>query len=207
VNTYVTTKISYANMLADICDRLPGADVDTVTRALGADTRIGGKYLKGAMGYGGPCFPRDNVAFGKLAAKIGARADIALAADAINHHQVGRVTSLVKTHLDSSREVAVLGMAYKPDTPVVEESQGVMIARDLSNQGCSVVVYDPLAMEGARWDLEDALRNASTIVIATPSKEYAQAADRLKRAGTTVIDCWRVLDDAGEANLVHVGRG
>jgi UDPglucose 6-dehydrogenase len=217
VNTYVTTKISFANMLAEMCEKLPGADVQVVTQALGKDTRIGSKYLQGALGFGGPCFPRDNVAFGKLAAKIGARADIALAADAINHHQVGRVTSLVKTHLDSSREVAVLGMAYKPDTPVVEESQGVMIARDLSNQGCSVVVYDPLAMEGARWglkdsvryaqDLEDALRNASTIVIATPSKEYAQAADRLKRAGTTVIDCWRVLDDAGEANLVHVGRG
>src|SRR5260370_4578130 len=58
VNSYVTTKISYANMLADICDRLPRADLDAVTKALGADTRIGPKYLKGAMSYGGPCFPR-----------------------------------------------------------------------------------------------------------------------------------------------------
>ncbi len=64
VNTFVTTKISYANMLADICDRLPGADVDVVTNAVGMDSRIGRKYLKGALGYGGPCFPRDNVAFG-----------------------------------------------------------------------------------------------------------------------------------------------
>src|SRR5262245_10730941 len=64
VNTFVTTKISYANMLADICDRLPGADVDVVTNAVGLDSRIGRKYLKGALGYGGPCFPRDNIAFG-----------------------------------------------------------------------------------------------------------------------------------------------
>lgn len=108
-------------------------------------------------------------------------------------------------------------MAYKPDTPVVEESQGVMIAHDLAAQGVSVVVYDPLAMEGARWalkdnvryaqGLEDAVRNASTIVIATPSKEYAEAAAILARPGVTVIDCWRVLGAEPGANVVHVGRG
>src|SRR4029078_12800389 len=79
VNTYVTTKISYANMLADICDRLPGSDVDVVTKALGADTRIGVKYLKGAMGYGGPCFPRGNVAFAARAPHSSAPADLASA--------------------------------------------------------------------------------------------------------------------------------
>ena len=63
VNTYVTMKISYANRLADMCERLPGADVDAVTGALGLDTRIGRKYLRGAIAYGGPCFPRDNKAF------------------------------------------------------------------------------------------------------------------------------------------------
>src|SRR5262249_2828965 len=62
VNTYVTTKISYANMLAEMCDRLPGADVDVVSAAVGSDSRIGSKYIKGAIGYGGPCFPRDNKA-------------------------------------------------------------------------------------------------------------------------------------------------
>ena len=70
VNTYVTTKISYANMLADICDRLPDADVDVVTKAVGADSRVGVKYLRGATGYGGPCFPRDNVSFGALARQL-----------------------------------------------------------------------------------------------------------------------------------------
>ncbi|MGD9980981.1 MAG: nucleotide sugar dehydrogenase, partial [Hyphomonadaceae bacterium] len=74
VNTYVTTKISYANMLAEMCEQLPGADIDVVTEALGKDTRIGGKYLKGASGYGGPCFPRDNVAFSVLAKSLGVTA-------------------------------------------------------------------------------------------------------------------------------------
>src|SRR5439155_6007964 len=66
INTFVTTKISYANMLAEICESLPGADVDVVTRAVGADSRVGLKYLKGALGYGGPCFPRDNLALAAL---------------------------------------------------------------------------------------------------------------------------------------------
>ena len=217
VNTYVTTKISFANMLAEICEGLPGADVAVVTMALGKDTRIGGKYLQGALGFGGPCFPRDNIAFGKMAERVGARADIALAGEAINNHQIDRITRIVRKNLDASGEVAVLGMAYKPDTPVVEESQGVMIARDLASAGISVSVFDPLAMEGARWalkdnvrygqDLADAVRGATTIVIATPSKEYAEAAALLCRPGVTIIDCWRVLADAGEATLVHVGRG
>ena len=122
VNTYVTTKISYANMLADICDRLPGADVDVVTRALGADTRIGIKYLKGAMGYGGPCFPRDNVAFAALARKIGARADVAEATDRINNHQIDRLANLVAKFAKAGTRIALLGLSYKPQTPVVEES-------------------------------------------------------------------------------------
>jgi UDPglucose 6-dehydrogenase len=217
VNTYVTTKISFANMLAEICEGLPGADVQVVTQALGKDTRIGSKYLQGALGFGGPCFPRDNIAFGKMAERVGARADIALAGEAINKHQIERITNLVRKNLDASREVAVLGMAYKPDTPVVEESQGVMIARDLAASGVSVVVFDPLAMEGSRWalkdnvryaqNLDDAIGNASTIVIATPSKEYAEAAAKLRKPGVKVIDCWRVLGAEPGEGVVHVGRG
>jgi UDPglucose 6-dehydrogenase len=76
VNTFVTTKISYANMLAQVCETLPGADADVVTAALGCDSRIGPKYLKGALGYGGPCFPRDNVAFSALARTNGVPAPL-----------------------------------------------------------------------------------------------------------------------------------
>ena len=93
VNTYVTMKISYANALADICERLPGADVDSVTDALGLDSRIGGKYLRGALAYGGPCFPRDNKAFAVLARDIGADPALAEATDAINVAQSERLGS------------------------------------------------------------------------------------------------------------------
>ena len=219
VNTYVTTKISFANMLSGVCDKIPGADVAVVTEALGRDTRIGGKYLQGALGYGGPCFPRDNVAFAKLARDVGARADLAEATDAINNHQVTRVTELVRQHLGDAGTVAILGMAYKPDTPVIEESQGVMIARDLAGQGVRVRVFDPLAMDASRaalgdrvryaQTLEEAVEGAALVVIATPSSEYRDLAARIVEMPNhpTVIDCWRMAPYAAGGRVVQIGRG
>src|SRR5205823_507099 len=116
VNTFVTTKISYANMLAQVCETLPGADVDVVTSAIGCDSRIGNKYLKGALGYGGPCFPRDNVAFSALARANGVPALLAEATDQMNRRQVPRLAELILSRLPEGGTVGILGLAYKPDT-------------------------------------------------------------------------------------------
>jgi UDPglucose 6-dehydrogenase len=218
VNTYVTTKISYANMIAELCERLPGADADVVTRALGRDSRIGGKYLKGALGYGGPCFPRDNVAFAALAQSLGLRADIAEATDTINRRQVDRVVRLVARLAPQAATVAVLGLSYKPDTPVVEESQGVMIARALADAGHAVLVADPVALESGAAVLGDtvtpmsnaeaAVGAASVVVVTTPDRAFAALPPPLF-AGKAVVDCWRILpaEAADHADLVHLGRG
>lgn len=223
VNTYVTTKISYANMLADICDRLPGADVDVVTKALGADTRIGPKYLKGAMGYGGPCFPRDNVAFAALARKIGARADVAEATDRINHYQVDRLSGLVSKFAKAGTRIAILGLSYKPQTPVVEESHSVKLAMKLADAGYIVTVHDPLAQDEALHvlgdkvvgasSLEDAVRDCDLLIVATGWPEYKvidPAWCKRKDQRLTILDLWRTLpaekfDPA--ADLLYVGLG
>src|SRR5262249_32804959 len=94
INSYVTTKISFANMLARICEKLPEADVDVVTAALGLDSRIGTKYLKGAVSYGGPCFPRDNRAFAALARQLDAPADLPEATDPFNRAQARVLAAL-----------------------------------------------------------------------------------------------------------------
>ena len=109
VNTFVTTKISYANMLAQVCETLPGADVDVVTSAIGCDSRIGQKYLKGAMGYGGPCFPRDNVAFSALARANGVPALLAEATDQMNRRQVPRLAELILSRLPEGGTVGDTG--------------------------------------------------------------------------------------------------
>jgi UDPglucose 6-dehydrogenase len=222
VNTYVTTKISYANMLADICDRIPGADVDIVTQAVGSDSRIGAKYLRGAIGYGGPCFPRDNVAFAALARSLGARAELAEATDSINQYQVERVVGAVLGRLRDGSTVGILGLSYKPDTTVVEQSQGVAVAARLLEEGHAVVAYDPKALPTARAAVqrpftaassaEDCVRRSSVIVVMTPWPEFrAIPVDAF--AGTprkAVIDCWRLLSReelAPFADLVHLGFG
>lgn len=222
VNTFVTTKISYANMIADMCDHLPDADADIVTRAVGADSRIGRKYLKGAIGYGGPCFPRDNKAFAALARSLGVNSDLAEATDKVNDHQLHRLMGAIEAHAAADSIVAVLGMSYKPMTPVIEESQGVELARRLSESGYMVVIADPMAGAPAKAVLGDrvnlaesaeaAVSRADIVVVATPWSEFAQISSAaVQRSGnpTVIIDPWGIVqaDTTGNARLVRLGRG
>ncbi|MDH3288399.1 MAG: nucleotide sugar dehydrogenase [Betaproteobacteria bacterium] len=223
VNTYVTTKISYANMLSEICDRLPSADVNVVTSAIGLDSRIGTKYLKGATAYGGPCFPRDNVAFGVLAESIGARPDIARATDEINRYQADRVVEIIRRHAAPGSTVGVLGLSYKPDTSVIEESPGVAIALRLAAAGYTVRVHDPMALDAARAvlgdkatateSIEQCTRGAAVLVIATAWPQFA-AIDPAMLGGSAgrpvVIDCWRMISKdriGAAADVVYLGYG
>jgi UDPglucose 6-dehydrogenase len=223
VNTYVTMKISYANTLADLCERLPGADVESVTDALGLDTRIGGKYLKGAIAYGGPCFPRDNKAFAVLARQLGTEAPLAEATDAINDEQVRRLGRIVRAQTGEGDAVGILGLTYKPNTPVIEESPGIALAEVLAETGVlEVNVFDPVATDAAAELLGDAVRGCATVdevlersdvvVIATPWREFAsldigRLAEESRRM--IIIDCWRLLGDdlpEGAVRIVRLGR-
>jgi UDPglucose 6-dehydrogenase len=222
VNTYVTMKISYANALADMCERLPGADVEDVTDALGLDTRIGAKYLRGAISYGGPCFPRDNKAFGVLARDLGAEPLLAEATDAVNVAQTDRLARVVQSRLKAGNAVGILGLAYKPDTGVIDESPGVALARLLADAGYEVRVYDPVATEAALQALgglaqgsssaAELLAQSDVTVIATPWPEFAELPiEALEREGrrAVVIDCWRLLPErasGGAVEIVRLGR-
>jgi UDPglucose 6-dehydrogenase len=219
LNAFVTTKISFANMVSEICDRLPGADAATVVAALGEDSRIGPKYLSPALGFGGPCFPRDNSAFASAARHVGVHADIAEATDAINRRQVARTCALVRGLLPRGT-VGILGLAYKAGTPVIEASQGVMIAAMLSDAGYRVLVSDPEALEAAAAVLgkrveavtaEQCAAEADVLVIATPWPCYRNLSPQaLRRAERPlpIIDCWRILPAqlAPMVELVHLGE-
>jgi UDPglucose 6-dehydrogenase len=216
LNSYVTMKISFANLIAELCEQVPGGDAPTVTNALGRDSRIGGKYLAAALGYGGPCFPRDNLALSQWAAGLGVGAELAAATDAINRRQAGRAAALAQRHLPKGGKVAVLGLAYKPHTPVVEESQGVMIAAQLAAAGAQVAVHDPLALANARAalgnsvryadTLDDAVANADVIVIATPDPAFRRLDTIAAAAPPVVVDCWRLLPP-DHPRLIYLGSG
>ena len=221
VNTFVTTKISYANMLAQVCETLPGADVDVVTSAIGCDSRIGGKYLRGALGYGGPCFPRDNIAFSALARSNRVPALLAEATDALNRRQVPRIAELILSRMPRNGVAGILGLAYKPDTEVIEESQGLGIAQELLARGAKVIVYDPAAMGNARPLLRGNVSFASSaaecagqsdvIAITTPWPEFrAIAPGDLKNGASkpVIVDCWRMLSHrqfSDSAEIIALG--
>jgi len=209
VNTFITTKITFANVLARVCEKLSGADVDVVTRALGKDSRIGQEYLKGAIGYGGPCFPRDNIAFDFLARKLGIPETLAEATDRLNQLQITHLMELLKSKLPPGGVVGILGLSYKPDTDVVEESQGLLLAQALQQAAIPVIAYDPAGTENARKLLngsvrfagcaEECVQESDVIVITTPWKEFRRIEPKvLERAGSprTIIDCWRLLDQS-----------
>jgi len=219
VNTFITTKISYANMLARLCEKLPDADASVVTDALGLDTRIGPKYLKGAVNYGGPCFPRDNRAFAALAARAGAFPDLAEATDRFNRSQVAWIGEIVKQNYSGRKPIAILGLTYKPGTDVVEESFGLLLAQRLADDGRAVVVFDPKA--DARHALTncEAIRKAATseeciggaelVVLATPWPQFRELRAE-KWAQKTILDCWGALphlNGAPGVRYIRLGCG
>ena len=222
VNTFVTTKITFANMLADLCERIPNGDVDVVTDALGTDSRIGKKYLTGSIGYGGPCFPRDNVALSYIARTLESCADLAETTDRVNRSMAKTITERLRPIIKDGVTVAILGLSYKPSSHVVEESQGVYLAKALSEAGARVVAYDPLANETANAELKGkvvildsakkCLEQAEIVLITTADPEFKglNAADFSDGSKTvTVYDFWRILknelSENEKINYVAVG--
>jgi UDPglucose 6-dehydrogenase len=223
VNTFVTTKISFANMLARMCEKLPDANVDAVTAALGLDTRIGSKYLKGCVSYGGPCFPRDNLALGALARQVGAPADIAEATDRFNRSQIAWLADLVQDFSPQGGNVGILGLTYKPHTDVVEEAVGLLLALELATRGVPVMVYDPAGSTNSLRMLnhgvqfaataQECIEQTDTVVLATPWPEFcATPREQWARHSPvrTVVDCWHALEQLENyegVRYVCLGRG
>jgi UDPglucose 6-dehydrogenase len=201
VNTYVTTKISFANMLARLCEKVPGASVDVVTGAIGLDSRIGGKYLKGAISYGGPCFPRDNVAMIAFAERLGAPADLPRVTHQFNRAQIHSLADVVSQYLCSGEAAGILGLTYKPNTDVTDEAAGLLLARELATRGLRVLAFDPEARKvGGSVHMaasaEECIAKSGVVVLATPWPAFLTIpAGRWARATSprVVIDCWRVL--------------
>ena len=219
VNTYITTKISYANMLARLCERLPEADVNIVTDALGLDSRIGPKYLKGAVSYGGPCFPRDNRAFATLAKRSGAFSDLAEATDRFNRAQISWLAKTVQGHRSGKEGIGILGLTYKPNTDVVEEAFGLLLAQELSSANLPVVVFDPSVdltrelsgLKGVRFagSARECIVESDVVVLATPWREFSElpAAVWARENGRRVIiDCWRTLTHLDGVEGIHYIR-
>lgn len=225
LNCYVTMKITFANTLAEVCERTSCADIDDVTGAIGLDSRIGSKYIKGGLGYGGPCFPRDNRAFSFFASRGRCDAKLSKTVDEINRHQVERVLNIVKRIMRRKRKIAILGLSYKPNTAIIEDSQPLEIAKRLLEFGMEISVYDPMANDVTREVLgdkatyaksaRDCLKGADLCIVATPWDEFKKLkptdfAENMSK-DATLLDCWRIFSNPGLESefkaLRYIGLG
>jgi UDPglucose 6-dehydrogenase len=207
LNCYVTLKISFANALANLCERIPGARVDAITHALGADRRIGPHYLQGGLAFGGTCFPRDTRAYIVLAKRNGLDAALVEAAETVNRAQDRHIADLILDEVGRSRQktVSVLGLAFKPNTNVIVDSPAIKLIDVLVRQGVRVNAYDPLAIENTKAVFGEKITYATSVrecvaqsdvcVITTQTKEFKEIDDSyIVREPTTIFDCWRLLD-------------
>jgi len=207
LNAYITVKISFANTMANLCERIPGADVDVITKSIGVDKRISPYYFRGGLSFGGTCFPRDTRAFIHISREVGISADLIHAVDNINRFQDDHLLHLVLHELSgcNSKSIGVLGLAFKVDTPVVTESPGMKLTSELIKRDLEVIAYDPLALENAHTifndnisyvsSAEECISKARVSVLTTTSPEFKSAVEGYRgEAPITVIDCWRVVD-------------
>jgi UDPglucose 6-dehydrogenase len=210
LNVFVTTKISLANAFTEICEQLPGGDIDAVTKFLGMDSRIGPKYLKGGLGYGGPCFPRDNLAFIYLAKQLNTEAWLQDATHRVNRHQNERIAGLIQQKLGGfkNKTIAILGITYKPNTDVVEASASLETARELLKKGASLRIYDPAGNGNAQRVLgntnivyassvKECLKGTQLCILATPWDEFKSLTPDDFITGMekpVLLDCWRLFD-------------
>ncbi len=220
LNSYITTKISFANMIARVCEKTLGADTDVVTSTLGLDSRIGPKYLTGALGFGGPCFPRDNLAFNQFIKSLSLNIKLPYIVHQFNQDQIKSLIEIIFKYADRETIVGILGLSYKPNTNVIDESQGVKLAEKLADKGFKVIAYDPVVMDNAKLFLGnkikfacsmlDCLKQSDIIVITTPLPEFKNIKiSALQRQGNprVVIDCWRILKYQGEENVKYIALG
>jgi UDPglucose 6-dehydrogenase len=142
VNSYITMKISFTNQLRMIAGQFPKADINHILDAIGTDTRIGKKYLRPGLSFGGPCFPRDNRLLAYAAREVGMEAPLAEASDRTNELTKVNLLEKVRAAVPTGSIVLILGISYKPDTYITEESAGLHLAQNLKRHGYRVLVHD-----------------------------------------------------------------
>jgi UDPglucose 6-dehydrogenase len=181
-NAFLATKISFINEIANVSEEV-GADVTEVARGMGLDERIGPKFLRAGVGYGGSCFPKDVQALKQLAGNTGYHFQLLTAVIEVNELQKRRTIGKLQKHLGSlvGKEIALLGVAFKPDTDDVREATSLVLSGRLQGEGANVRAYDPVAsadgvLGGARVcsSALEALDGADAAVIVTEWPEFAE---------------------------------
>lgn len=208
-NAFATCKMAFINEIGVLCSRLPGADVRAITRFFQCGGERAGRFLTAGLGFGGPCFPRDLKFFLLYSASKGYKPTLMSAIEESNARHAREMVKLIEKSSGGlkGRVAAILGLAYKPEVDIIENSFSLELTRLIREKGASVRVYDPMAMQSCRGVLGDgpvyassaieALRGAELCVLTTPWKEFEglKSADfkaHMKRS--LIFDPWGLYD-------------
>ena len=208
-NAFLATKISFINEIANVCEEV-GADVSEVAGGMGLDDRIGPKFLRAGIGWGGSCFWKDTIALKKLAGNTGYHFQLLSAVIDVNELQKRRVVGKLKQHLGSlaGRRIALLGLAFKPDTDDMRDAASLVLAARLQGEGAEVRAYDPIAEQRARELLPNveisdspasALEGADAAILVTEWPEFAELdweESARRMANPLLVDGRNFLDPA-----------
>ncbi|MGG1163738.1 UDP-glucose dehydrogenase family protein [Bacillus mycoides] len=182
-NAFLATKISFINEISNICEKL-GANVEDVASGMGFDHRIGRAFLNAGIGYGGSCFPKDTQALVQIAGGVEHDFHLLKSVIEVNNDQQGLMVEKVKTRIGNleSIKIAMLGLAFKPNTDDMREAASIVIANELIKEGANVIAYDPIAMESAKKvlpqeveyvdSLDACLEGAEVTIIVTEWDEF-----------------------------------
>ena len=206
-NSFLATKISFINQLSNICQNIPGTNIDDVAKIIGLDPRIGKLFLNAGPGYGGSCLPKDISALINFADKIGVNPLLLNAVKKTNHEQVNNIVSLMKKILGNiaAKRITVLGTAFKPNTDDIRDSKSIELIKKLLKNKAKITIHDPKAIENTKKifgkkilyakSISNALNKSQCVIIMTHWKQYDTLNNNsIKQMNRKIIiDCRRVL--------------
>ena len=206
-NSFLATKISFINQLSNICQRIPGANIDDVAKTIGLDPRIGKLFLNAGPGYGGSCLPKDMKALINFAGSVGIKPTLLNAVEKTNEKQLEDIILKITKTLGKlkNKRITILGTSFKPDTDDIRDSIAIELIKKLLRKQASITIYDPKAIENTKKvfntkieyaeSISKSLQKSECIVIMVHWKEFEILNNNLinKMKKKFIIDCRRVL--------------
>ena len=221
-NSFLATKISFINQLSNICQNIPGANIDDIAKIIGLDPRIGKLFLNAGPGYGGSCLPKDMKALINFANRVGTNPTLLNAVEKTNQNQMENIISLIEKKLGkiASKRITILGTAFKPNTDDVRASMAIKLIKKLLKKKAKITIYDPKAMRNTMKIFEgkivyaksitDALNKSQCAIMMTHWKQFEALNNNsikyMKRK--FIIDCRRILSKKElDAEYYAIGIG
>ena len=221
-NSFLATKISFINQLSNICQNVPGANIDDIAKTIGLDPRIGKLFLNAGPGYGGSCLPKDMKALINFAEKIGIKPTFLNEVEKTNQNQCINIISLIEKKIGNvnKKRITILGTSFKPETDDVRDSISIKLIKKLVEKGARITIHDPKAIENTRKiflkkieykkSIVDSLAKSQCAIIMTQWKEYSKITNSTirKMDKKIIIDSRRVLVEKDiDADYQAIGIG